>query len=486
MKAPVKKRSSANDPDQSPVDLCDLPDEELWSMLPDMVGPYEQRDRLEFGVTVRQVRSWFSHGMVSKDLGEVHHAINECLWNSSSVLITGETGTGKEVVARCIHNLGKRKVGPFKAINCSGIPAELLDSEIFGHEPGAFTGALRKGKVGWVESADRGTLFLDEVGDMPGPLQAKLLRFLNDGTFTRVGGTEEKKVDVRIISATSRDMGKLLSGHQFRADLYYRLNTMEIAVEPLRDRLTDIPILLYHFVTQFNKEIPKGRRVHKVSLEVIEEASFYGWPGNIRQLRSLVERGINISGGTALAYRKQDRSVIRPGLYRIFTEEEEVARWERATRVLTTLGLDSRVRRSLPGKEGKRATFLRGTIALPSLLRFSMGRFLSRSDTFVLPEDRGLWRRQTRSAGSSAGAVRGPSAGSDDGGPSRAELNVGPDAAFEAEDPPESILDLKAHEVHRIYATRLLEKHNGNASSAARVAGVDAKTIKRWAVGKEK
>jgi transcriptional regulator with PAS, ATPase and Fis domain len=478
MKTPTNMPADRNGPDGIFVELRDLPDETLWSILPEWVGEFE-RDGAFFDHDVKAVRDFYARGLISKDLGDVHGAINECLWNSSSVLITGETGTGKEVVARCIHELGTRAEGPFKAINCSGIPAELLESEMFGHEAGAFTGAARTGKDGWVAAADGGTLFLDEVGDMPGPLQAKLLRFLNDSTFTRLGGTEEKKVDVRIISATSRDIQKLLNEGQFRADLYYRLNTMEIAVKPLRDRLEDIPILLYHFVTQYNKAIPRDRRVHRVSLRVLEEASFYGWPGNVRHLRSLVERGINISSAVAVVYRKEDRGVVRPGLYRIFTEEEQTERRNRATRVLVTLGLDPPNRRSLPDKEGKRASFLRGSIALPRLLQFSLWGFLRRSDSFVLPEDRRLWTKRARSEGSMAGTARDSSADTDIRCQGSIEPNMTPTA--EGEERFESILDLSAEEVRRGYARGLLKRHRDNAAAAGRAAGVDPKTIQRWA-----
>jgi DNA-binding NtrC family response regulator len=203
------------------------------------------------------------------------------------VLITGENGSGKELIARAIHQHSKRKAGPFVKLNCAAVPHDLIESELFGHEKGAFTGAVtaRRGKF---ELAHEGTLFLDEVGDMPAQMQAKLLRVLQEGELERVGGTETLKVDVRVIAATNRDLEKEIAGGRFREDLYFRLNVVQIHSPPLRERKEDLPALIETFLEEACRS--NGRKSLKLSSEAMAQMSAYDYPGNVRELRNLVER----------------------------------------------------------------------------------------------------------------------------------------------------------------------------------------------------
>ncbi|OCA89050.1 sigma-54 interaction domain-containing protein [Pseudobacillus wudalianchiensis] len=206
---------------------------------------------------------------------------------NSTVLIQGESGTGKGVLARYIHQTSKRKEGPFLTINCAAIPAELLESELFGYTPGAFTGANRTGKIGLLEAADQGTLFLDEIGEMSLSLQAKLLQVIQDKKFIPVGGYEEKKVDIRIIAATNRNLAEMVQQRQFREDLYYRLNVIDIKMPPLRERKEDIIPLSYNFLHTFNRLYEMNKLI---SQECLDMLTYYSWPGNVRQLENLIER----------------------------------------------------------------------------------------------------------------------------------------------------------------------------------------------------
>jgi formate hydrogenlyase transcriptional activator len=210
----------------------------------------------------------------------------------STVLVTGETGTGKELIVRAIHDLSQRKDKLLVKVNCAALPAGVIESELFGHEKGAFTGALMR-KVGRFELAHRGTLFLDEVGDLPLELQAKLLRVLQDGEFERVGGTQTLKVDVRLIAATNRDLERAVSEGRFRADLYYRLNVFPIVIPPLRERKQDIPRLARHFAMMYASKM--GKNVGNVSADVLERLTAYDWPGNVRELQNIIERTVILS-----------------------------------------------------------------------------------------------------------------------------------------------------------------------------------------------
>jgi len=220
-----------------------------------------------------------------------------------AVLIQGETGTGKEVVARAIHDSGPRRDKPFVAINCAAIPSALLESELFGHEKGAFTGAVSQ-TTGRFLAAHGGTLFLDELGDMPLELQPKLLRAIQEQQFERVGGNRSVRVDVRIIAATNMDLETMVEDKTFRADLYYRLNVFPIALPPLRDRKEDIPLLVRHFLVRLGTRL--NRNVRYVPDELMKALLQYHWPGNIRELQNFVERALITSTGDTLTPRSSE------------------------------------------------------------------------------------------------------------------------------------------------------------------------------------
>ncbi len=214
------------------------------------------------------------------------------------VLIEGETGTGKELVARAIHRLSGRKDRPFVKVNCASLPATLIESELFGHERGAFTGALVR-KLGRFELADRGTLFLDEIGDLPVELQAKLLRVLQEGEFERLGSERTTKVDVRVIAATNRDLEKELGAGRFRDDLYYRLKVFPILVPPLRSRIEDIPFLVWYFISKHQTKL--GRHIDRVARSAMDALTQARWPGNVRELEHVIERALIVAEGATLA-----------------------------------------------------------------------------------------------------------------------------------------------------------------------------------------
>jgi transcriptional regulator with GAF, ATPase, and Fis domain len=210
----------------------------------------------------------------------------------STVLIQGETGTGKELIARAIHNISSRCGRSFVKLNCAAIPLDLLESELFGHEKGAFTGAIAQ-KIGRFELADKGTLFLDEVGDIPQALQPKLLRVLQEQEFERLGSTRTHQVDVRLVAATNRDLMEMVKRSEFRTDLYYRLNVFPILLPPLRARLEDIPALVAHFVEICGRRM--GKQIEHIPPETMSALSSYSWPGNIRELQNLIERAVILS-----------------------------------------------------------------------------------------------------------------------------------------------------------------------------------------------
>jgi transcriptional regulator with GAF, ATPase, and Fis domain len=215
----------------------------------------------------------------------------------ATVLIEGETGTGKELVARAIHMQSERRNCPFVKLNCAAIPRDLLESELFGHEKGAFTGAVMQ-RIGRFEAANRGTLFLDEIGDMPKELQSKLLRVLQEQEFERLGSAYTHRVDVRVVAATNQDLEGLVAEKQFRMDLYYRLNVFPLAIPPLRQRLDDIPMLVAHFVQKFGQRMSK--QISKISRDGMDALMRYPWPGNIRELQNFIERAVVLSTGDML------------------------------------------------------------------------------------------------------------------------------------------------------------------------------------------
>ena len=215
----------------------------------------------------------------------------------STVLITGETGTGKELIARAIHNLSPRRERTFVKVNCAAIPTGLLESELFGHERGAFTGAIAL-RIGRFELAHGGTIFLDEVGDIPLELQPKLLRVLQEQEFERLGSTQTIRVDVRLVAATNRDLGEMVAARTFRSDLYYRLRVFPLLMPPLRERQEDIPALVRYFVEKHARRM--NRTVETIPAETLELLVRYPWPGNIRELENLIERAVILSPGPVL------------------------------------------------------------------------------------------------------------------------------------------------------------------------------------------
>ncbi|MGB8063551.1 MAG: sigma 54-interacting transcriptional regulator [Candidatus Sulfotelmatobacter sp.] len=215
----------------------------------------------------------------------------------STALIFGETGTGKELIARAIHDLSPRKNYAFVKVNCAAIPSGLLESELFGHERGAFTGAIAQ-KIGRFELANKGTLFLDEIGDIPLELQPKLLRVLQEQEFERLGSTRTQRVDVRVVAATNADLAPMVADKKFRSDLYYRLNVFPIAVPPLRDRRDDIPRLVRHFANKYARRMEK--HIEKIAKRTMDALCRHTWPGNIRELQNLMERAVLLSPGPSL------------------------------------------------------------------------------------------------------------------------------------------------------------------------------------------
>jgi formate hydrogenlyase transcriptional activator len=216
----------------------------------------------------------------------------------SAVLLLGETGTGKELMARAIHNMSSRRDRPFVKLNCAAIPFNLLESELFGHEPGAFTGAVAR-RLGRFEMADTGTLFLDEIGDLPLALQPKLLRVLQEQEFERLGSCRSQRVNVRLVAATHRDLAQMVSRNEFRSDLYYRLNVYPVLLPPLRDRPDDIPHLVEHFVEVFSRRM--GKPIQRIPQPTMDALCAYPWPGNVRELQNLVERAVIRSDNDILA-----------------------------------------------------------------------------------------------------------------------------------------------------------------------------------------
>ena len=215
----------------------------------------------------------------------------------SGVLILGETGTGKELIARAIHNLSARRDRPFVKLNCAAIPSGLLESELFGHERGAFTGAIMR-KAGRFEVADKGTLFLDEVGDIPLELQPKLLRVLQEHEFERLGSTRTQQADVRVVAATHRNLKQMVQNGEFRSDLYYRLHVFPLPVPRLRERREDIPLLVRHFVDEYSRRM--NRRIESIPPQAMEALTSYSWPGNVRELQNFIERAVILSPGSVL------------------------------------------------------------------------------------------------------------------------------------------------------------------------------------------
>jgi len=254
----------------------------------------------------------------SAALESVLEQVEQVAPTDSTVLIEGETGTGKELIAHAIHNASQRCGRAFLKLNCAAIPLDLLESELFGHEKGAFTGAIAQ-KIGRFEMADKGTLFLDELADIPSVLQPKLLRVLQEQEFERLGSGRTHKVDVRLVAATNRNLVKMVARGQFRSDLYYRLNVFPILLPALRERREDIPALVTHFVKMFSRRM--GKQVDSIPPETMAAFQWYSWPGNIRELQNLVERAVILSRDGVLPnplHKKQTELTI-PSLHRTRT-----------------------------------------------------------------------------------------------------------------------------------------------------------------------
>jgi formate hydrogenlyase transcriptional activator len=256
----------------------------------------------------------------SPALQEVLDLVRTVAPTDSTVLIEGETGTGKELIAHAVHTHSRRRHCPFMKLNCAAIPAGLLESELFGHEKGAFTGALAR-KIGRFEAANRGTLFLDEIGDIPLELQAKLLRVLQEGEFERLGSTQTIRVNVRLVAATNADLSKMVSEKRFRSDLYYRVNVFPVPVPPLRDRVEDIPMLVEHFVARYAKRMQK--HIETIPDKVMEALTVRPWPGNVRELQNFIERSVILTAGTILrAPLERFAQSVRPDVLEPVTLED--------------------------------------------------------------------------------------------------------------------------------------------------------------------
>jgi formate hydrogenlyase transcriptional activator len=233
----------------------------------------------------------------SSELESVLAEVERVAPTDSTVLVLGETGTGKELIARAIHHISPRCGRPFIKLNCAAIPFDLLESELFGHEKGAFTGAIAQ-KMGRFEMADTGTLFLDEIGDIPLALQPKLLRVLQEQEFERLGSGRTHRINIRLVAATHRDLAEMVKRNEFRSDLYYRLNVFPVVLPPLRERRQDIPQLVSHFVGLFAWRV--GKQINHIPRETLEAFTSYSWPGNVRELQNLIERAVILSNNGVL------------------------------------------------------------------------------------------------------------------------------------------------------------------------------------------
>ena len=262
----------------------------------------EERERLKkenvnLKTRIQKIEQRYSFGNIiarSEAMAYVFDLVRKVSDHKTTVLITGESGTGKELIARAIHTDGARASGPLVSINCGGIPENLLESELFGYKKGAFTDAS-KDKMGYFEQADHGTIFLDEIGELPSSLQVKLLRVLQEEEVAPLGSVGPKKIDVRVIAATSKDLPREVEAGRFREDLFYRINVMAIHLPPLRERRGDIPLLAGYFIDLFNKKL--GKNIEGLSSEAMPPLIGYPWPGNVRELENVMERAVLLAAG---------------------------------------------------------------------------------------------------------------------------------------------------------------------------------------------
>jgi formate hydrogenlyase transcriptional activator len=317
----------------------------------------------------------------SAALESVLDQVEQVAPTDSTVLIEGETGTGKELIAHAMHNASQRCGRAFIKLNCAAIPLDLLESELFGHEKGAFTGAIAQ-KIGRFEMADKGTLFLDEVGDIPPALQPKLLRVLQEQEFERLGSGRTHKVDVRLVAATNRDLAKMIARGQFRSDLYYRLNVFPILLPPLRERREDIPSLVMHFVEIFSRRM--GKQINSISPETMAAFQWYSWPGNVRELQNLVERAVILSRDGMLPNPLHKRTeVMTPTLYRAGTFRSSMSLEDSGrTLILETL---EQVGWIVGGPRGAAAKLgLKRTTLLAKMRRLRISRPIPQDGTEVI------------------------------------------------------------------------------------------------------
>ena len=281
----------------------------------------EKRKLREENLILRsKIQEWTTSGVIGGIVGKSPSIVNliqliiKIADSPSNVLITGESGTGKELVARAIHNYGHRKDRPFVAINCSAIPEGLFESGMFGHLKGSFTGAISN-KEGVFETANGGTVFLDEIGDIPPNFQVKLLRVLEDKSVKRVGGTQEAKIDVRIVAATNRDLKKAVAEGNFREDLFYRLDVIPVEMPPLRERKDDIPLLTEYFISKYSRLV--GREIKGLTPEAMQKMINFPWKGNVRELENVIERAATLGVGTTIEEQTIDECLQRGIPYKV-------------------------------------------------------------------------------------------------------------------------------------------------------------------------
>jgi formate hydrogenlyase transcriptional activator len=317
----------------------------------------------------------------SAALESVLEQVEQVAPTDSTVLIEGETGTGKELIAHAMHNASQRCERAFIKLNCAAIPLDLLESELFGHEKGAFTGAIAQ-KIGRFEMADKGTLFLDEVGDIPSMLQPKLLRVLQEQEFERLGSGRTHKVDVRLVAATNRNLAKMVARGQFRSDLYYRLDVFPILLPALRERREDIPALVTHFVKMFSRRM--GKQVDSIPSETMAAFQSYSWPGNIRELQNLVERAVILSRDGVLPnpLHKKQTALIISSMHRTRTFHSSMT-LEDSDRALILETLED-AGWIVGGPHGAAARLgLKRTTLLAKMRRFSISRPTSQEGTSI-------------------------------------------------------------------------------------------------------
>ena len=317
----------------------------------------------------------------SAALESVLDQVEQVAPTDSTVLIEGETGTGKELIAHAIHNASQRCGRSFIKLNCAAIPLDLLESELFGHEKGAFTGAIAQ-KIGRFEMADKGTLFLDEVGDIPPALQPKLLRVLQEQEFERLGSGKTHKVDVRLVAATNRNLGKMIARGQFRSDLYYRLNVFPILLPALRERREDIPSLVVHFVEIFSRRM--GKQIDGIPSEMMAAFQWHSWPGNIRELQNLVERAVILSRDGVLPNPLQKRKTSAIILSFNRNSSPSSMTWEDSDRALIVQTLEQ-AGWIVGGPRGAAAKLgLKRTTLLAKMRRLGISRPIAQEGTDVL------------------------------------------------------------------------------------------------------